>query len=183
MLPAVLATVESKWLRRRSSRGAVWSTGVLRWPSSTLIVSVACSAAKRSQPRWWRHLYRSDVAAVASPWPCLWLRCACPCVLACVLVCVLQRVLMPIWLDIACGVWRCRACACVLGITCVACVGMLEPGWLDVAAACLARVRVSASMGLGGGLSSERLTMRCLAVLGGGAVARCCLVVEATSLE
>ena len=66
---------------------------------------------------------------------------------------------------------------------CVACVGVLEPGWLDVAAACLARVHASVSMGLGGGLSSERLTMRCLAVLGGGAVARCYLVVEAASSE
>ena len=65
----------------------------------------------------------------------------------------------------------------------MACVGVLEPGRLDVAAACLARVRASASMGLGGGLSSERLTVRCLAALGGGAVARCCLVVEAASSE
>ena len=44
-----------------------------------------------------------------------------------------------------------------------------------------ARVRASASMGLGGGLSSERLTVRCLVVLGGGAVVRRCLVVEAAS--
>ena len=62
-------------------------------------------------------------------------------------------------------------------------IGVLEPGWLDIAAACLARVRASASMGLGGGLSSKRLTMRCLAALGGGAVVRCCLVVEAMSSE
>jgi len=65
----------------------------------------------------------------------------------------------------------------------VACVGVLEIGWLDIAAVCLARVHASASMGLGGGLSSERLTVRCLAALGGGAVARCCLVVEAALLE
>ena len=47
-LPAVLDTVESKWLWRHSGRGAVWSTGVLRWPSSTSIASVACSTARKS---------------------------------------------------------------------------------------------------------------------------------------
>jgi len=59
----------------------------------------------------------------------------------------------------------------------VACVGVLEPGWFDIAAACLAPI------GLGGGLSSERLTVRCLVALGGGVVVRCCLVVEAASSE
>ena len=117
MLPAVLPMVESKRLRRRSGRGVVWSTGVLRWPPSTSIASVACSAVRRSQPRWWPHLYRGDAAVVVSPRPCSWLWCARRCVLACmlvcVLVCVLQRVLVPIWLDIVRSVWRCRVCACM----------------------------------------------------------------------
>jgi len=85
VLPAVLATVESTRWRRCSGRGVVWSSGVLRWPSPTLIASVVFPRREGASQGGGV----TSTAAMRPRWLCHVRACGCgvrPCVLACVLV-------------------------------------------------------------------------------------------------